>query len=73
MPHTKLFALLSSGYFICSLSMSIIAPFFPPYAKNKGISEFISGLIFSADPIGAMLTCLILGKILNDVQHHSNS
>jgi hypothetical protein len=49
--------------------MSIIAPFFPAFAKNKGINTYITGLIFSADPIGAMLTCLVLGSILSDVNN----
>ncbi len=67
MSQKKIFVLLSSGYFICSLSMSIIAPFFPPFAKDREINEIILGVIYSADPIATMLTSLILGKILNDV------
>jgi hypothetical protein len=48
-------------------SLSVITPFFPPYAISKGIGEEIVGLIISANPIGAFFASLVLGKILNDV------
>jgi MFS family permease len=59
---------LAAGYFIFSLALSIIAPFFPPFAEDKGISEDLVGLIYSANPIGAVVAAVILGKIVNDVE-----
>ena len=56
---------------ICNLLMccalSVITPFFPPFAMDKGVSEEIVGFIISANPIGAFFASLTLGKILNDV------
>jgi MFS family permease len=63
----KLFIILAIGYFMFSMALSIIAPFFPAFAESKDISEIIVGIIFSANPVGAVLTALILGKILRDV------
>ena len=48
-------------------ALSVITPFFPPFAMSKGVSEEIVGLIISANPIGAFFASLTLGKILNDV------
>jgi MFS family permease len=48
--------------------LAIIAPFFPPFAKDHGISDEIVGLIFCSNPIGAIIASLILGKILNEVK-----
>jgi len=55
--------------FIFILSLSIITPFFPSYASDNGISEEIVGFIFSANPLGAFIAALILGKIINEVTH----
>ena len=48
------------------MALSIITPFFPPYAITKGISEDVIGIIFAANPFGAIIASIILGKILND-------
>lgn len=61
------FSMLMVCQLICCLALSIIAPFFPPFAKDKGISEVIVGIIFSANPVGAIIATLILGKILTEV------
>jgi MFS family permease len=53
---------------VCCFALSIISPFFPPYAKEKGINEGMIGLIFTANPIGSVLASLIMGKILTDVK-----
>jgi len=45
----------------------LITPFFPPFAKEKGISEEVVRFIFSANPIGAFVSSLILGKIMTEV------
>jgi MFS family permease len=67
MNRTIIFALLMVCQFICCLTLAIIAPFFPPYAKEKGIQEDIVGVIFSANPLGAIVASIILGKILTEV------
>lgn len=51
---------------MCS-SLSVITPFFPPFAEEVGVSEEVIGLIIGANPIGAFFASLALGKILNDV------
>lgn len=63
----QLFAILTTGYFIFCLALSIIAPFFPAFAESRDISEAIVGLVFSANPVGAVLAALFLGKILTNV------
>lgn len=47
------------------LSKSIIGPFFPPFAKDRGISDTIIGLIIACNPVGSVLASLILGKIIS--------
>lgn len=67
MQKTHLFFVLATGYFVFSLALSVIAPFFPSFAVDRGISEDVVGLIYSANPIGAVIAAVILGKIVNDV------
>lgn len=47
--------------------MSLITPFFPPFAEEKGISVQMVGVIFSANPVGAFMAALALGKIMTEV------
>ena len=61
-----IFILLMVCQFICCLSLSIITPFFPPYAIGKGISEDIVGLIYGANPFGAIIGSLVVGKNINE-------
>ena len=63
--------LLICNFLMCS-SLSVVTPFFPPYAMSKGITEEIVGLIISANPIGAFFASLYLGKILNEVPNNPN-
>jgi MFS family permease len=46
--------------------MSLISPFFPPFAEEKGISSELVGYIFSANPIGAFCAAVVLGKIMTE-------
>ena len=62
-----MFGLLMFCMMICCFSLSIISPFFPPFAEEIGISKEVVGVIFSANPIGAVLAALIIGKILTNV------
>ncbi|GIY66998.1 MFS-type transporter SLC18B1 [Caerostris darwini] len=53
--------------FTAFLSMSIIAPFFPKEAADKGMREAVSGFVFSIYALIIMLTSPIFGKILPTV------
>lgn len=59
------FLLLLCNILMC-LSLSVITPFFPPFAMERDVTEEVVGLIISANPIGAFFASLTLGKILND-------
>ncbi|KAJ3654933.1 hypothetical protein Zmor_014084 [Zophobas morio] len=50
--------------FISFCSMSIMAPFFPREAAEKGLSDTLSGFIFSFYALVMFLTSPIFGKIL---------
>jgi MFS family permease len=67
------FVLLMICQLVCCLSLSIITPFFPPYAISKGITEDVVGIIYSANPFGAIIGSLVVGKILNDVNYFNIS
>jgi predicted MFS family arabinose efflux permease len=54
-------------YFLQNMSMSLIVPFFPPFATGRGVSLELVGLIISSNPIGAVIASLIIGKLLNEV------
>lgn len=62
-----IYVLLLICLFLMCSALSVITPFFPPFAIKKGISEEIVGFIIGANPIGAFFASLALGKILNDV------
>ncbi|CAD8093833.1 unnamed protein product [Paramecium primaurelia] len=59
------FYLLNIGNLICCLGLSVIAPFYPTYAEKFDVQGFLLGLIFAINPIGGILSSLIVGKILN--------
>lgn len=67
MNSDKLFMYLLYCNICTSIPMAIIAPFFPPFAKERGIDPDLVGIIFSAHPIGSSLTAFILGKLINKV------
>jgi hypothetical protein len=69
MNKLLVFSLLMVCNFICCLALAIISPFFPPFAHHHGISEDVVGIIFSANPLGAIIASLILGKILTEVHY----
>jgi MFS family permease len=51
--------------FISFCSMSIMAPFFPREAAEKGLSETLSGFVFSFYALVMFLTSPIFGKIVS--------
>ncbi|XP_077293824.1 MFS-type transporter SLC18B1-like [Arctopsyche grandis] len=53
--------------FMSFCSMSIMAPFFPREAKEKGMTEAVSGFVFSFYALVMFLTSPIFGKIIPSV------
>ena len=62
-----LFGLLVLANLFSVISVSIIAPFFPPLAEEKGFSEGITGFVLSANPLGSFVASFILGKTMTKV------
>lgn len=56
---------LALADFISFCSMSIMAPFFPREAAEKGLSDTLSGFIFSFYALVVFLTSPIFGKIVS--------
>lgn len=49
--------------FFLNAAVSVIAPFYPPLAKEKAhISVSMIGYIFGLNPIGAFFFSLVIGK-----------
>jgi MFS family permease len=67
LSKSVVYILLVFCIFLMCSSLSVVTPFFPPYAMEKGVSEEIVGLIISSNPIGAFFASLYLGKILDEV------
>ncbi|KAF7287172.1 hypothetical protein GWI33_002541 [Rhynchophorus ferrugineus] len=57
-------AMLALVDFFCFCSMSIMAPFFPKEAAEKGLSETTTGFIFSFYALVMFISSPIFGKIL---------
>lgn len=73
MKTETIFKLLLTCNLISSISLSIITPFFPLFAKTRGIPEDVIGFIFSAHPLGASVAAFIIGKIMNNVLYSKYS
>ena len=50
--------------FLINSSNSLIAPFFPDVARERGISSEWIGFIFSCYPLGGVFFSLLLGKMM---------
>lgn len=57
-------AMLALVDFFCFCSMSIMAPFFPKEAADKGLSDTTSGIVFSFYALVMFLSSPVFGKIL---------
>lgn len=65
MPFDQtLFGLYSLNFFT-NAANSILAPFYPDVAINKGIGTDIIGYVFAAHPIFSFLFSLLMGKMMN--------
>lgn len=70
MKIIHVFWVLLACNLVCNIAQSIISPFYPIFANNRGVSEDIIGIIFSAQPIGIFVASLIIGKIITQVIVH---
>lgn len=62
-----LFYLLLLENAVSTITVSVIAPFFPPMAEEKGLSEQTVGLVLAANPIGAFVASILLARFLTKV------
>jgi MFS family permease len=60
---SKQIALYMALILICS-TYTLIAPFYPIIAKEKGIPLWMIGIVFAVNPFGNMITSIILGRHL---------
>jgi len=54
-------AIYTINFFLYT-AYSNLAPFYPQHAKEKGVSQTIIGVIFSASPVGSFLLSFFFGK-----------
>lgn len=62
-----LFSLLILANMFSVISVSIIAPFFPPLAEEKGFSAEMTGLVLSSNPLGSFIASFFIGKTMTKV------
>jgi hypothetical protein len=62
-----LFLLLLLENAVSTITVSVIAPFYPPMAELKGLGTETVGLVLAANPIGAFLASILLAKFLTRV------
>ncbi|EGR30599.1 major facilitator superfamily protein, putative [Ichthyophthirius multifiliis] len=65
--------ILFLSQFIINATNSIIAPFFPQYAFQWGLSQFSISLIFSIHPVGNLICYFLLGKQICDEKYQKIS
>lgn len=56
--------------FMCYCSMSIMAPFFPREASVKGMSDTVSGFVFSFYALVMFVSSPVFGKIVSNFTVH---
>ena len=52
---------LSVMNFFLNAAVSVITPFYPPIALEKGVSQFMIGFIFALNPIGSFSVSMSIG------------
>lgn len=57
--------MLSLADFLSFCAMSIMAPFYPKEATERGMSETVSGLVFGIYGLTMFLTSPVVGKIVS--------
>ena len=61
---SKQFAIYLGLLLICS-TYTLIAPFYPKIAKEKGIPLWMVGIVFALNPFGNMIASFFIGRYLN--------
>ena len=61
---SKQFAIYLGLLLICS-TYTLIAPFYPKIAKEKGIPLWMVGIVFALNPFGNMISSFFIGKYLS--------
>ncbi|CAD8134006.1 unnamed protein product [Paramecium pentaurelia] len=64
--QSELFKLLNNANFIICASMALIAPFYPPFAFEQGLSKTLVGIIIALHPLGGIFGSIKIGELLND-------
>lgn len=57
--------MLASADFMSYFSMSIMAPFYPKEAANKGMSESMAGFVFGYYALIVFISSPIFGKVVS--------
>lgn len=57
--------MLAAADFMSFCSMSIMAPFYPQEATNKGMTESMAGFVFGYYALVVFLSSPVFGKIVN--------
>ena len=52
------------GLFLVCITYTMIAPFYPQIAQDKGVPLWLIGVIFSLNPLAYLITALFLGKYM---------
>ncbi|KAK3088776.1 hypothetical protein FSP39_023627 [Pinctada imbricata] len=65
--HKMILASVCMADFLSYLSLSLLAPFFPKEASNKGVNDTISGWIFGVFALSQVLFSPVFGKLLPHV------
>lgn len=69
MGSLLLFQFLSLGVLITGVSVSLMVAFFPLYSKKyTDANEIFIGLVFAMNPIGGVISSLLVGKWLKKVK-----
>ena len=55
------------GLLLVFATFTLIAPFYPKIAEDKGIPIWLIGCIFSLNPLANLITSLLLGKYMNAI------
>ncbi len=54
-----------TGVFLTNANTSFMSAFFPSFAEGQGVGLDGVGIIFSAEPVGALICSLMLGRMMN--------
>jgi MFS family permease len=53
--------------FLAYVTFSLIFPFYPGMANDKGVPTWLNGIIFSLNPMVSLLSAMLVGKYMNKI------